>query len=392
MTVLLLLYLVLPAVVIYSCGRVAVLNNIGVVVLCYIVGIAIAQLLAMLSNLGLSVIVDNNLQELLMGFCIMFAMPMLLFSTNVRDWLRLGPTTMVSISSSVFAVVSMSFIAGLLLNDQIVDMWKLVGMSVALYLGGTPTLAATKEALQVDTDFFLQIHSYDTVLTLSYVVFMVSIAQRLFNRFLPAFSSSGVNESQSGLADDGIEDIHKYKQLISLSIWQQMLPAVILCLIILAVVVGSSYAIFNQANMAMIMVGLTVLAVAASFNDGIRQLPNTFEVGMYVVLVFCVVVGSLITPDLFAAMSLPLVAFILFVVFGSLIIHLAIAKLFKIDSDTTIITSVALICSPPFIPMVVVALKNKDMLLSGITAGVLGYVLGNVLGVVIAYSFKALMG
>jgi uncharacterized membrane protein len=79
-------------------------------------------------------------------------------------------------------------------------------------------------------------------------------------------------------------------------------------------------------------------------------------------------------------------------VFGSLIIHLAIAKLFKIDSDTTIITSVALICSPPFIPMVVVALKNKDMLLSGITAGVLGYVLGNVLGVVIAYSFKALMG
>ena len=36
--------------------------------------------------------------------------------------------------------------------------------------------------------------------------------------------------------------------------------------------------------------------------------------------------------------------------------------------------------------------KNKDMLLTGITAGVLGYVLGNVLGVVIAYSFKALMG
>jgi uncharacterized membrane protein len=392
MAALLLLYLTLPALVIYSCGRFAVLNSIGVVVLCYIAGIAIAQLLAVLSDLGLSVTVDNNSQELLMGFCITFAMPMLLFSTNVKDWLRLGPTTILSISSSVFAVISMSFIAGLLLNDHIVEMWKLVGMSVALYVGGTPTLAAIKEALQVDTNLFLQIHSYDTVLTLGYVVFMVSIAQRVFNRFLPAFSSSLVTDKKIMEAEQGVEDIHKYQQLMSVSIWQKLLPAITLCLIILAVVVASSYAIFNEANMAMIMVGLTVLAVAASFNERIRLSPNTFEIGMYVVLVFCVVVGSLITPELFATMSLPLAAFILLVVFGSLIIHLAIAKLFKIDSDTTIITSVALICSPPFIPMVVVALKNKDMLLTGITAGVLGYVLGNVLGVVIAYSFKTLMG
>jgi uncharacterized membrane protein len=392
MTALLLLYLVLPALVIYSCSRFAVLNSIGVVVLCYGAGIAIAQLLPLLSSLGLSVTVDTNSQELLMGFCIMFAMPMLLFSTNVKDWLRLGPTTILSISSSVFAVISMSFIAGLLLNDQIVEMWKLVGMSVALYLGGTPTLAATKEALQVDTNFFLQIHSYDTVLTLGYVVFMVSVAQRVFNRFLPAFSSPVTTDEQLTAVGDGVDDIQKYKQLMSLSVWRQMLPAIIVCLIILAIVVASSVAVFNQANMAAIMVGLTVLAVAASFNKRIRLAPNTFEVGMYVVLVFCVVVGSLITPDLFASMSLPLAMFILLVVFGSLIIHLAIARLFKIDSDTTIITSVALICSPPFIPMVVVALKNKDMLLSGITAGVLGYVLGNVLGVVIAYSFKALMG
>ena len=158
MAALLLLYLVLPALVIYSCGRFAVLNSIGVVVLCYIAGIAIAQLLPALSDLGLPVTVDNDSQQLLMGFCITFAMPMLLFSTNVKDWLRLGPTTILSISSSVFAVISMSFIAGLLLNDQIVEMWKLVGMSVALYLGGTPTLAATKEALQVDTNLFLQIN------------------------------------------------------------------------------------------------------------------------------------------------------------------------------------------------------------------------------------------
>jgi hypothetical protein len=97
MVTLLLLYLVFPALVIYSCSRFAVLNSIGVVVLCYTAGIAIAQLLPVLSELGVSVTIDNTSQDLLLGFCITFAMPMLLFSTNVKDWLRLGPTTILSI-------------------------------------------------------------------------------------------------------------------------------------------------------------------------------------------------------------------------------------------------------------------------------------------------------
>lgn len=58
-----------------------------------------------------------------------------------------------------------------------------------------------------------------------------------------------------------------------------------------------------------------------------------------------------ITPHLFIYMTL--------VVFGSLILHFLFAKIFKIDADTLIVVSTALVCSPPFVPMVAGAIKNK---------------------------------
>ena len=81
--------------------------------------------------------------------------------------------------------------------------------------------------------------------------------------------------------------------------------------------------------------------------------------------------------------------FVLIVVFGSLALHALFCRLLNIDSDTFIITSVAAICSPPFVPMVATALKTKAIVLSGITAGVVGYALANILAISSAYIFKS---
>jgi uncharacterized membrane protein len=44
------------------------------------------------------------------------------------------------------------------------------------------------------------------------------------------------------------------------------------------------------------------------------------------------------------------------------------------------VTSVALINSPPFVPLVAALLNNKELIILGITIGLLGYMLGNYLG------------
>jgi uncharacterized membrane protein len=47
-----------------------------------------------------------------------------------------------------------------------------------------------------------------------------------------------------------------------------------------------------------------------------------------------------------------------------------------------VISSVAFINSPPFVPMVAMVMKNRKSLITGLAAGVVGYALGNHLGVI----------
>jgi uncharacterized membrane protein len=63
------------------------------------------------------------------------------------------------------------------------------------------------------------------------------------------------------------------------------------------------------------------------------------------------------------------------------LIHALLAKIFKVDADTLIITSTALICSPAFVPMMAGSLNNRSIILGGLTVGIIGYAIGNYLGI-----------
>ena len=66
-----------------------------------------------------------------------------------------------------------------------------------------------------------------------------------------------------------------------------------------------------------------------------------------------------------------------------------ISIFFRIDTDTMLITSTALICSPPFVPVVAGALRNKEIIITGITVGIIGYAIGNYLGFFVAQFLSA---
>ena len=111
---------------------------------------------------------------------------------------------------------------------------------------------------------------------------------------------------------------------------------------------------------------------------------------MYCILVFSLAVASLANFETIASLSGYLIAFVTVVMFGSFALHLILCKIFKIDTDIMMVTSAALICSPPFVPVVVGAINNRDVMVSGITVGVVGYALGNYLGIGMAYLLRLL--
>jgi uncharacterized membrane protein len=110
---------------------------------------------------------------------------------------------------------------------------------------------------------------------------------------------------------------------------------------------------------------------------------------MYLILVFSLTVAS--QSDLktmFGKGMMDLILFISWCYFGSLFLHILLARIFRIDADNFLITATAFIFSPPFVPLVANALKNKDVIVTGIAGGVIGYMLGNYFGTTLAYFLK----
>ena len=94
--------------------------------------------------------------------------------------------------------------------------------------------------------------------------------------------------------------------------------------------------------------------------------------------------------ELFTRVNWTILVFVIFCIFGSLLLHALLCRIFKIDTDTMIITSTSAICSPPFVPVVANALKNREIILSGLYTGIIGYAIGNYLGISISYLLKTL--
>ena len=114
---------------------------------------------------------------------------------------------------------------------------------------------------------------------------------------------------------------------------------------------------------------------------------------MYFIYMFCVIVASKADlAALFREENLSLLVnmflFIALVIVGSLVLHSLLSWIFRISVDDYIITSTALSNSPPFVPVVAAALRNKEIVVPGMIIGVVGYAIGNYLGVAIAYLLK----
>jgi uncharacterized membrane protein len=129
--------------------------------------------------------------------------------------------------------------------------------------------------------------------------------------------------------------------------------------------------------------------VVASFIRPLRRIRQTHQLGQYFILVFCLVIGSTADIMKLVAAAPSVIGYVAVTVFGSLALHVALAAIFRIDRDTVIITSVAGVFSPPFVPMVAAALKNRDVILPGVVTGIIGWVVGTYLGIGISTILSA---
>lgn len=128
---------------------------------------------------------------------------------------------------------------------------------------------------------------------------------------------------------------------------------------------------------------ITALSVVMSLFKAVRDLPHSFTVGEYIVLVFCTVVGMMADLRALAETDPLVLASVTCMMVLAVAVHHLLAGLARIDTDTFIVSSAANLLSPPFVGVACKAVDNKALIAPGVTAGLVGYALGNFLGVAV---------
>ncbi len=377
------LFILFPALMIWLSSKIRVLQKIGLVLICYLVGMIVG-------NTGILPEGFSKAQSLLQDVSVAVALPLLLFSLDVKRWLRISKSGLISMLLAVVAIAITAFVLHITIASGTQDGWKLGGMSMAVYTGGTPNLAAMKTALNIDNDTYILFHTYDTVFSLIYIFFMASIARVFFQKVfrLKPFKPLEVSDQEqaSSISD---ESIGVYSKMLKPGIVKGLVLAFLLSAAILGLSFVTGGLFPADFSTAITILLITSLGIASSFIKPVRNTKHTFHLGMYIIYVFCFTVASMTKFDVLVHIDWTILLYVAISIFGSMVIHALLCKPFKIDSDTMIITSVSAVCSPPFVPVVVSGLKNREVLITGLVTGIIGYAVGNYLGIGVAMLFRS---
>lgn len=378
-TLLVLFYFGLPVLIILFTLRNKGAEKIGAVIISYVIGLIVG-------NIGLIPPKYLEFQNFLLQFSVAIAVPLLLFSSNLKLWSKLIGKTFLSMLLGLVSVVLVVYVGYFIFKGKIENIWQISGLLVGLYSGGDPNLASLKTALDVNQNTFIVVHVSDLAFGVFFLLFILSIGQKTFELFLPKFSLS--KKMNLDKFDKDLSGFHDFKGFFRKSNIKDLVIALLLSIVIVGIAFwGGSISIKYSSVLTILFI--TSLALGASFIKKIRDLKKSFQLGIYFILVFSLIVSSMADfTQIFKFSSLYILLYVIFSVMGSIIIHTLLSKIFKVDADTMIITSIALVYSVPFIPVVAGALKNKYIIISGIIIGLIGYAIGNYLGIFVAYSLK----
>ena len=378
MTIFIILFCVLsPLFILWLTYKSSLLNKVGSIIVAYIIACT-------LGLLGVFPDTDevHGVQTTIASATVPFAIPLMLFSADIKSWAKLAPNF---IKSLIFGILgcAIAIAVGFVLYGQSdrVMFANIGGMLTGLYTGGNANLASLKVALGVDESVFVLVSAYSVVLSAVYLFFVIIFGKKVLGLFMPDFASDKDAED----AELGKLSVENHENELFLGLFRRdnlrdLGLSLLLSVVIIAVGAGVAMLFPKDMFQSVFILGISLLSVLASMNKRIRSLKRTFEAGTFFILIFSVAVASQVSLGTLKNINPDIFMFTTVATLGALFFHVLLSAIFRVDTDTTLTTSISLICSPPFAPVMGGALHNKAVIGPGIAVGLFGYAAGTYIG------------
>ncbi|MBI4369551.1 MAG: DUF819 family protein [Elusimicrobia bacterium] len=344
------------------------LNWLGPTALCYLIGILWGNL---------PVAFEAKVSLGLAQAAVPLALPMLLFSMDLRCWRRLAITSLISFGLAVAAVLMGIVAVTKFCPLESADPWRIAGMLIGVYIGGTANMSAIGMALRVPTETFVLVSAADVLSGGIYFLVLMTVAQRLLLLILPAF----VSDHLSLKADLGRTDSN-------LRFAANWLCAPALAVVLVVVSAGLSWIFWGALHEAFVVLSITTLGLLCSLAPNVRAWPASYEMGEYLLLIFSLAIGSLANFRGMLNQGSEILIFTTAALVVCVGLQVILAAIFRIDADTTIMTSTATIFGPAFVGPVAASIKNRELIVTGLVTSLAGFAVANYVGIAVAYFLR----
>ena len=380
-----------PAGVLWLCRRVSFFDKIGPVMILYALGILMGNLPFLdgwliadwlpLDDFGNKQTVASPVTTAM----IPLAIPMMLFGCRFT---RRDASLQIRAVISGFLSVAIAVVVGyIFFGKHLEEGAEIGGIMSGMYTGGMVNAAAIQAIFGVKEHSYVMMCSYDIIISFLYLVFLVAVGYRLFRWFYGERGEKNLTKSEKEELDRQIAEAKRnpYEGLWSKAGLVELAKIVGFTLAAVAISAGVAWPCGDDWFMVVFILVVSTLGVVFSFVKPVRKLERSFDIGMYLIYIFSIAMASMADfSKLELADGLNQILFLVVAVFGSLVLHAIFCRVMRVDADSMTVSSVSFINSPPFVPMMVMVLKNRKALIVGLGVGIVGYVLGNYFGFLMA--------
>lgn len=385
------LFLSTPFIVILLYQKTSLVKKIGTVIVAYAIGIVAALFITLTPVLTEQDAISlGKIQDLLMSVSVPIAIPLMLFSSDFKLWTKSLPKAVTALITGIIAIAAGVIITFFIFkNKQFADLPGMAAILTGIYAGGTMNFFAVGQALKISEEVMTITLTFQMVVIFPFILFVTGGGYKFFRKLLPYYDQYSSVDPNSQMI--GSVSFERYDRMFHKWVFPRLMLGLLIAILIFAAGVGISLLTVGKLNELVIILSITTLAIIASFSKRIRNIPKTFELGMFFILLFCVAAASKFDVTEINTGVINILYFIITMTVIIMTIHIILCRIFKVTGDLYVVAEIGLFCSPPFIPPIVSAMNNRKVLISGVAIGLAGYAIGTYLGVTIYYLLKMWM-
>lgn len=321
-------------------------------------------------------------------YCVPMSISIYLLNVNLKELAKLSGKALAALLSAVFSVCLMATLFGAVFGGKMFEGWKIAGMFVGTYTGGSGNLTAIAVGLDAANDTIAAANAADYVIGMP-TLFLMFAAPALFQnvKFLKKVWPYELEEKDRvGEGDHPV--------LMGDEKWSIKDIAWLLAISVLIVTVATKLSAFMPSDFASAgrVLLISTFSIIAAQIPFVSRLRGNINLGLFFGLMYLAIIGFSVDLASFFSSTMIITVFCFCVIIGSILLHLLISRLCKVPYEYVILGITGAIADGTTASLVASSAKWNRLISVGLLMGVVGGVCGNYLGILVAYVIRAIIG